>query len=121
MEEDDEISLNHLTANELTELDSKHIRLFFKQLEENIESLPKILIFDQESKNIFFRFCKNMMKKFLEIGYYFIVDFSQNILSVYSIEDDSMYQTYKFKVFQSKEDFFNLFEDIFASVKFETL
>lgn len=121
MEEDDELSLNHLTANELAELDSKHIKLFFEELEENIDSLPKFLIYDPENKNNFIRFCKKMMKKFTDIGYYFLVDFAQNILCVYAIEDDSMYQTYKFKVFQSKEDFFNLFEDIFASVKFETL
>ncbi len=113
--------MNHLTANEVAEMDSKHIKMFLEQLDENIENLPKILIFNKESKNAFIRFCKKMMKKFAEIGFYFLVDFTHNILCVYSIEDNSLYQTYKFKAFQTKEDFFNLFEDIFASVKFETL
>lgn len=120
VEEDEEISLNHITANEVSSQDERFFSEKTINLEEREDTLPNFLK-TKESKEHFVNIWEGFQKNFRDIGFYGKLDFSSNIMIIYHIKSRQIYQLYKFVEFKKMQDIKVFLEDIFASVKFALL
>lgn len=120
VEEDDELSLNHITANEISTLDD---RVFYEKsliLEENNRHLPKFLR-NLENKLNLMKILEGYGAKFKEIGFSFRLNFKSNVMTIYQSKSWQLFQLYRFIEFKNLNDVNSFMEDIYASVKFSIL
>ena len=120
VEEDEEISLNHITANEISSNEEKLLYEKAVFLEENSEKLPFFLK-TLENKLQMVKILEAFGRKFKEIGFHFKLDFKSNVMVIYHEKSWEIYQMYKFLEFKNINDINAFLEDIHASVKFALL